>query len=202
MNHIIEVINNKLLNKWGFEYKDMYWVHNNYEFRLQKKDDYYIAFLKTIDGYKPQNIKTNGQLLMLITSNFSIYLTRELQSVNLINTNARTKFINDKIKEYFSFDKNLEFYISQGPMGIGLSPNNEYTYTMISNIECIFKVTTVDKNGDDKVNDDIYYNPSCISLEFLKSLYPDELIKNVIVMTADDSWEQFFGVGIPKAVIE
>lgn len=198
MDHIIKKLDSKILQAWGFNYDLAYWTHPNYKFKLQLGNDGYTVFIMTgIDQANTLNIHSNGELFGLITQQFQPYLNTKLSESKFLNQESQLKFINETIKQYFSFDENISMALQISPVGLGLMPNNEYTHTLISGLECIFKIILKNKSGE-VTEDTLYYHPNCISYGFLKELYPDCEIEAVKIQAVDDNWEPFYGTGIPR----
>lgn len=195
VDYMIKPIDRELLIKWGFEYDLAFWTHPSYLFKLQSIESGYRVLVPTdINESKSFDISSNGQLLQLIAVESNRLIEEKLKDSKFLNKDAQLKFIVDTIHDIFSFDDRLAFQLQVTPMGLQLTPNNEYTYTLLRGIECTFRVTLL---KDENVKFDSFSAaPECVSYRYLKTLYPDYVVNLVEIQLTDDNWEPFFGVGI------
>lgn len=195
MNKIIVPLNDEILTKFGFTYDGYYWVSPNVPFRLvlSNQENTYMVDIPEADiEMTPPPIKSNHQLLLLMTQMAGAYLQRSIEPlVDVMDPQQFIEEVQEIIKRYYNFqDDRLKMIASISPTGVEMKPANEYTLTVISGIQMQFNVIF-----DDDTEEVIYYNPGCISYPFIKTLFPDKTPKSLQVMTSN-GWQLFFGVGI------
>lgn len=206
MEHIIKALNQQLLQDWGFTYDGFYWLHKNFIFKLQNtnKEGTYLAEIEGVPaGQNPPPLSNNSHLMQLIIQTAQVYIQNELKNKTFLNASAQGKAIAEIVSNYLDFEPRLHFRLAPDPsgMGMGLMPEDEFTYTLISGYECEFRVVYESKEGG-LSTEILYYNPECISYGFLKQLHEDaEPVKVHIVGKDKEGNEEltsFFGCGIPK----
>lgn len=209
MEHIIKKLDRNLLTDWGFTYDGSYWIHKNYAFKLQltkaklttgEEVDVYGLTAPEIGLVKPIIVNNNGILFQIIVQEFNNYIHKKLKDSKFLNNTAKLNSIKSAKEEYFSFDSDLDMVIQNTPVAnqvqLSLVPNNEYTHTLLSGIECNFKIDL--KSESELKSEILYYNPTCISYQFIKSKFPNYDIVGVFILDRDNNWEPFYGSGIPK----
>lgn len=216
MEHIIKKLSRDLLEEWGFEYDGYYWVHRNYLFKLINSNvpNTYMVFIEGAGiGQTPPPVETNSGLLQLIMAFSEKFIQEQLKDQKFISPQSQGQALAKALSDYLQFDQNLRMRLVLGAMGQGgLVPDNEYTHTLLSGYECEFKVylnqvSTLGPgvkgiNKPTNRTETIYYNPECISYQFLESLFPGHIISKVeVVSTSNDGSDTvtpFFGCGLPK----
>lgn len=204
MDNIIKSLNSEFLESWNFTFDGVNWIHPNYCFKLTASNvkGTYMVIIDGVEiGQTPPPIKTNSGLLNLIMYDSVNYVQNYLKDKKFISNKAQGEAMAKAISEYLGFDTNLSFRLVEDQLGrMGLHPDNEYTYTLLTGYESKFEVTLMDPT-DPEVNtvDYIYYHPECISFNFLRQLYPDCSIISVKIYDESNLvWTPFFGLGLPK----
>lgn len=204
MERIVKTLSNEILTEWGFHFDGFYWIKSDLPIKLQKGNDgKYIVQIENVPiGQNPPPIDTNSKLIQLILAFAGNYIQMKVKDKKFLNQKAQGMAIANALSEFMNFDKNIRMRLSMGNMGQGgLTPDNEYTHTLISGIELEFHVIHENKENGPAL-DVIYYNPECISYNFLRSLFNDDEIKSVSVIGIDEKGEKvetpFFGCGLPK----
>lgn len=195
MNKIIVPLNDDVLLKFGFTFDGYYWIHPNAPFKLvlSNQENTYMVEIPGADiGSTPPPIKSNHQLLMMMTQLAGPYLQQSIEPIaQVMEPQQLIEEVQNIVERYFNFqDDKLKMVAMINPTGIELKPGNEITLTIISGVQMRFLVYF-----KDDTDEEIFYNPGCISYPFIKSLFPDKEPKSVDVMTSN-GWQAFFGVGI------
>lgn len=217
MEHIIKKLTRELLESWQFTYDGYYWVHENYPFKLinSNKPNTYMVFIEGAGiGQTPPPVETNSGLINLIMAFSESFIQKQLKDQKFLSPQAQGQALAKAMSDYLQFDQNIRMRLVLGAMGQGgLVPDNEYTHTLLSGLECEFKILFTQSlslgngvKGIGTVKSDeeiIYYNPECISYLFLESLFPNKTISKVLIKSTDkstgeDTWTSFFGCGLPK----
>lgn len=201
MEHIIKPLDSKLLGSWGFEFDGYYWLKQHVPFKLtasNKPNTYMVVLENASPGQTPPPIETNSQLLQMLCQTIGLYIHHKLKDQNFISPKLHGMAVAKAASEFFQFDQNLKFRLSPAPGGLGLSPDNEYTETIMGGLEVEFIV-----EWSDGTEEYMYYSPTAISFNFLKSLKNSEVEPKMVWVTeVDGSRTPFFGCGMPKIIEE
>lgn len=204
MEKIIRELNSDVLESMGFHFDGAYWVSTNIPLRLQSNGDgtYLVSIgdphagLPIGLGEQP-SIRSNHQLLLLMVNLSQPYIQSRLQNYgNIPDPAILLKLINGIINEYLNLPSSspIKLRALPAPQGIQIEPDNEETMTLMSGIMCEFTVQYDD--GEEL----IYVDPTAMSYDYIKRLYPDrEPIK--VYVSNEDSKVPFFGVGIRRVNI-
>jgi len=204
MDKIIKKLNAEFLESWGFTFDGANWIHQNYSFKLaaSNKEGTYMVIIPDAEiGQTPPPIESNTGLINLIMANSVDYIRKFMDGKKFISQTAQGEALAKAMSDYVGFDKNLSFRLIGDQFGrMGLHPDNEYTHTLMSGLECEFRITLVsDDDPEVESTDLVYFNPECISYNFLSNLFPDCEIRKVEIHDINnDIWTPYFGTGLPK----
>jgi len=195
MDKPIVLLNDEVLTQFGFTFDGYYWVSPNIPFKLvlSNQDNTYMVEIPGADiGQTPPPIKTNHQLLLYMSQMAGGYLQQCIEPIaQVMEPQQLVEEVQNILSRYYNFqDERLKMVGVLNPTGIEVRPANEYTLTIQSGVQMRFLVYF---EGD--TEEEIFFNPACISYPFIKSLFPDREPSAVDVMTSD-GWQAFFGVGI------
>lgn len=204
MDKIIKKLNSEFLESWGFTFDGVNWIHKNYTFSLtasNKEGTYMVNIPNAEIGQTPPPINSNTGLINLIMVDSVNYIRGFMEGKKFISQTAQGESMAKAMSDYLKFDQKLSFRLVSDQFGrMGLHPDNEYTHTMMSGLECEFRVTMYSYNDpEDEFTELIYFNPECISYNFLSQLfYKNEIKKVEIHDVTNDVWTPYFGTGLPK----
>lgn len=196
-----------LMEKCGFVFDGYYYVSCFCPVKFNKVDG---GFTPSVDANLPQLqsmvISSYSEFLRMIASAMELYLRKKLTGMNFISKESELKFISESIKDYWKFDKELQFAMAITPVGIQLVPVNEYTFSLMEGLIRKFIVYWKYADSDEVHNTEFECHPQCICKEYLTSVIFNDagsdksiVIGGVDIFNSDsNSYENFFGVGIPK----
>jgi len=206
MERIIKKLNAEFLESWGFTFDGANWIHPNYTFKLaaSNKEGTYMVIIPNVEiGKTPPPINSNTGLINLIMANSVDYIRKFMDGKKFISQSAQGEAMAKAMSDYLNFDKDLKFRLIGDQFGrMGLRPDNEYTHTLMTGFECEFRVTKVSYDDSDVESSEIiYYNPECISYNFLSQLFSDSEVRKVEIHDIkNDIWTPYFGTGLPKFI--
>lgn len=194
MEKVIKDLTADVLMDLGFSYDGYYWGSPNVPFKLQSADQGYTVFIEIPGAETPPPVMTNSDLLRLMCSVSTVYLQKELNGFNPSSAEMAKFHLNQLILKYFNFNPSSSYKMAAilGPQGIGITPANEFTFTVLNGVQCEFKVYL----SGDKL-ETVYIHPECMSGRYLKELFPDDEIDRVEVLS-EGGYEPFFGCGMHK----
>lgn len=202
----------ELLEKSGFKFDGYYYANEKIPVKIMKSDNegYEVVMPDEITRKLDINLRTYGDFMNFMMRGLEGYLASNIEQVDqskFINPSAANRYLANLVREYFSFDENLDFIIQVSPQGAGVIPNNEYTFSLINNTFCDFVVSYGIKDSEEGwVNTiELEVAPQCISWPFLINYISE--IKDIDVRTIKicsvtfrqgDEEIPFFGMGIQK----
>lgn len=204
MKRVIRDLNREILIEWGFDYDGYYWVHPNYPFKLINSDTEGTYMVHVDDaplGTTPEPVSNTSTLLNLVMAVSTIYVGSRIDQEST-DIDTQVPKITELLKEYLSFDEDLLFKFVVGENGQGgITPGNEYTYTLLSGLEDDFVVGMEKFGSGVQEYRNVFCARECMCLRYLQDLFPGHIIisvemKNIDMLAEENPFEPFYGSGL------
>lgn len=199
-----------VLRRAGFAFDGYYYNNPNCPIQFHKTDEGYFPSFTDPNGPPVERvgIKDYSALIRIMANALPIKIGKLMQA-KYANQQQANEVLNQKIREYWSFDPELQFTILGGPQGMQIIPNNEYSFSLLNGEILEFDVRyqqVIDKVDQPEAHITIETNPQCICWNYICAVLTEVLGKDAdfrvlyvnVVEPESKILVPFFGAGMPR----
>lgn len=208
-NNLIKDLTTEDLANAGFQFDGYYYINPKCIVKLNACEEGFMVNLKDDDATPSnQTIKTYQELLAIMINSLNYTIGVSVADKQFTSANEQASEMAAIVKNYMSFDPNINILMTITPNGLEMTPNNEYTFSManggIKKFKICYKLNTAESPMGLMI---LNIAPQCISWPFVMKLLMEELnwtadsgVKFEVesIKIIDNGNEiPFFGTGIP-----
>lgn len=205
MININPTLNHEILTNLGFNFEGTQWSNPKYGFKLllSNQPGVYLVSVGEVHDLqqKVEPIKDYSQLIKVILVFLNPHIGKEIKKYAPFTSQQEELSCVAKIaNDYLSFDKNLKMRLVAGPMGGGLQPANEYSYSLLNGNICKFKALYFKEGITDPAGEkvDFEISPECVSNDYVtKHIIPEgSMLMTVWIDDEKEGLKPFYGAGL------
>lgn len=205
MKNINPKLSKEIFIKAGFMLAGDYWIKSGFaeKFMVTSKPNEYKLIIGELDLSKSYPIISNySEFLQVMVRGTNLYIQKKVKSEGLTPNNPNfIKRLSEIISDIFKFDENFNLVLRMDPSlgGIGITPYDYYTFSLLNGYIAEFKVVYNKINSEGILEEEFEICPPCVSSEYIKSeiVKEDCDIQMVYIKSPETKiWEKFFGISI------